>query len=309
MSVFDCPVQKLNPCLTHIFVNVILLGQRVPGALFCPIVSRPCHLSYSHLTPRSIPIQSQTQGLTVDVATNWYSLASEPNPNWSDRFSGRDEIWAYQKDVVDRTGLRAHLRTNVMLVGAAWDAARSGYELQLERTVSDPSSPYSGGAVTKSGDVEVVFVNFLITANGGSWSLPKFPTPEEFPGLNDFKGEVFHTAAWRTDVDLKGKRVGVIGNGATGAQLVPALAKEPTTQVINIARTPQWFIERVNSCFSSRCPWNFRHADPLLTLFDSKAANLPWTNQEMDLQAYSPRTVRCARVHLPFRTYASQCSF
>lgn len=132
-----------------------------------------------------------------------------------------------------------------MLVGATWDDARQGYELHIERTISPETTPYSGSTVKRSGEVEVVFANVIVQATGGSWSVPKFPTAQEFPGLDDFKGEVFHTAAWRADVELKGKRVGVIGNGATSAQIVPVIAKDPTTEVINIARNPQWFIERV----------------------------------------------------------------
>lgn len=181
----------------------------------------------------------------MDVSSNWYSISSDPNPNWSEVYAGREELWQYQKDVVDRNGLRAHLQLNSMLVDAVWDDARQGYELRFERTVPSELTPYSGSTVKGTGEIEVAFANVLIQAVGGSWSVPKFPTEKQFPGLHDFKGEVFHTAAWRSDVDLKGKRVGVIGNGATACQVVPALAKEPTTQIINFGRTPQWLVERV----------------------------------------------------------------
>lgn len=150
---------------------------------------------------------------------------------------GQPEIWEYQKSVVNKNGLRAHLQLNSMLVGGAWDEAQQGYELQFERTAQDGSG---------TGVVETVFADILIAATGGSWSVPRLPTDKELPGMDDFKGEIFHTANYRKDVDLSGKRVGVVGNAASGCQIVPVIAEDPTTHVINFGRSSQWFIHRVS---------------------------------------------------------------
>lgn len=148
------------------------------------------------------------------------------------------EILEYQKSVVAKHGLRAHLHLNSMLVGGTWDDARQGYSLVIETI--DPSTGKG------TGDINTVFADVLVKATGGSWSVPKLPTEKEFPGLNTFKGEVMHSSGYRKDVDLKGKRVGVVGNAASGCQIVPVIAEDPTTQVVNFGRTQQWFVTRVS---------------------------------------------------------------
>jgi cation diffusion facilitator CzcD-associated flavoprotein CzcO len=191
----------------------------------------------------------------VDVSSHWYSISSDPNPNWSVTYAGRDEIWQYQKDVVQRNGLRPHIELNRMLIAANWDDERHGYELHIERTAQpDNHRTNSSCSIVGTGDVEVVFVDILIQAVGGSWSVPKLPTSCDLPGLEEFRGVVFHSAAWRTDVNLKNKRVGVIGNGASACQIVPAISEEPSTQVVNFGKTPQWFAARVG-CAAVQ-PWH-----------------------------------------------------
>jgi len=71
--------------------------------------------------------------------------------------------------------------------------------------------------------------------------------PKDLPGKDVFKGEAWHSARWRDDVPLSGKKVGIIGNGCSSAQIIPELAKDPTTQILNFCRTPQWYVERVRT--------------------------------------------------------------
>ena len=84
----------------------------------------------------------------------------------------------------------------------------------------------------------------------GGLSVPN-DEPPTLKGLKDFKGEKFHSALWRHDISLAGKRVGVIGNGCSAAQFVPEIAKDSTTQVLNFSRTPSWFFVRARSAHCS----------------------------------------------------------
>lgn len=77
----------------------------------------------------------------------------------------------------------------------------------------------------------------------GGLSVPN-DEPPTLKGLSSFKGEKFHSALWRHDIKLAGKRVGVIGNGCSAAQFVPEIVKDPTTHVLNFSRTPSWFFVR-----------------------------------------------------------------
>ncbi|KAF8321564.1 FAD/NAD(P)-binding domain-containing protein [Clavulina sp. PMI_390] len=123
----------------------------------------------------------------------------------------------------------------------------------------NPKTPFSGSTATPTGELETVFADVLIQAIGGAWTIPKIPTAKDFPGLDDFEGPIFHSAAWRSDIDLKGKRVGVVGNAATGCQIVSALSKDPDVKVVNFARTPQWFVERPQVQYPQIVKWAFEY--------------------------------------------------
>lgn len=76
----------------------------------------------------------------------------------------------------------------------------------------------------------------------GGLHVPFF---SDIPGYESFKGDKWHAAQWRHDVNLSGKRVGVIGTGCSGTQIVPAISEDSSVQVVNFCRTPSWFIEKV----------------------------------------------------------------
>ena len=85
----------------------------------------------------------------------------------------------------------------------------------------------------------------LISAIGGYSAAND--KPAGMKGLSDFKGDLFHSAKWDYEVDLSSRRVGIIGAGCSAAQFIPEIAKVKSTQVINFARTPQWFLPRDQS--------------------------------------------------------------
>lgn len=141
-------------------------------------------------------------GLAVDIPSSTYSYSFEPNPHWSRLFAPGPELKRYAVHVADKYDLRRHMRFGTVVEGARWDEGTSLWEVTI-----------AGG--------EVVRGRFLLTATG-FLSQPRLP---DIPGVEDFAGTVMHTTRWDDDVDLEGKRVGIIGTGATAVQLIPELAK------------------------------------------------------------------------------------
>src|SRR3954467_13835857 len=167
-------------------------------------------------------------GLAVDVPTTTYSYFFEPNPNWSRLFSTGAEIKQYADDVADKFDIRGHMRFNAVVEGARWDEEASVWQVTLA-------------------DGEVLSARFLITATG-FLSQPKTP---DIPGVTDFAGKVIHTTAWDDEYRLEGRRVAVIGTGATAVQLIPELAKRVADLTV-YQRTPIWVVPKIDIRFGER---------------------------------------------------------
>ncbi len=158
-------------------------------------------------------------GCACDVPSHMYSLSFARNPGWSRSFSPQPEIWAYLRRCADEHGVRPHLRLGHEVRGAAWDAAAQVWRLDT-----------SQGAY--SADV--------LVAAGGPLTEPSIP---DLPGLAGFRGETFHSARWRHDLDLRGRRVAVVGTGASAIQFVPRLAPQAARLTL-FQRTPAWVLPR-----------------------------------------------------------------
>ena len=156
-------------------------------------------------------------GCQCDVPSNLYSFSFAANPGWSRAFSMQPEIQDYLVRCADEFGVRPHMRFGHELTGASWDQAEQIWRLE-----------------TNEGDFTA---DVLVSAVGGL-SEPRIP---ELPGLGEFQGEVFHSAAWKHDVDLSGKRVAVVGTGASAIQIVPKLQRE-VEQLHVFQRTPAWIM-------------------------------------------------------------------
>jgi cation diffusion facilitator CzcD-associated flavoprotein CzcO len=167
-------------------------------------------------------------GLAVDVPTTTYSYFFEPNPNWSRLFSTGAEIKQYADDVADKYGVRSHMRFNTTVEGARWDEEAKAWRVAL-----------AGG--------ETLIARYLITATG-FLSQPHTP---DIPGITGFNGKVIHTTDWDDTYDLKGKRVAIIGTGATAVQLIPELAKVAADLTV-YQRTPIWVVPKIDFRFSER---------------------------------------------------------
>ena len=138
-------------------------------------------------------------GAACDIPSHLYEFSFEPNPHWSRRFAPQAEIQAYLEDVARRHGVLDRIRTGTEVQRASWDDERNRWILE-----------------TSAGTHEA---EVLVTACG-QLSVPSVPP---LAGLESFEGPAFHTARWRHDVDLAGKRVAVVGTGCSAIQVVPAI--------------------------------------------------------------------------------------
>ncbi|MGH8868037.1 MAG: flavin-containing monooxygenase [Actinomycetes bacterium] len=165
-------------------------------------------------------------GAACDVPSHLYSYSFAPNPDWTRSFSPSGEIWDYLRGCADRYGVTPHVRVGCELLEAAWDEQAQRWRLQT-----------SQGELTARVLVPAV----------GALSEPSIPP---LPGLERFTGTVFHSAAWRHDHDLAGRRVAVVGTGASAIQFVPEIA--PRTASLHVfQRTPPWVIPRRDRAISA----------------------------------------------------------
>lgn len=155
-------------------------------------------------------------GSGCDIVSQLYSFSFDLNPDWNRRFAKQDEIQAYMEDFVGKFGLAENLRLNVEVTGAEWDNDAGLWRIG-----------------TSTG--EEVMAQSLITCTG---QLNRPNTPD-FPGLDSFGGAAFHSAEWDYDVDLRRKRVTVIGSGASAIQFVPEIAREAGHLTL-FQRSPNW---------------------------------------------------------------------
>ncbi|WP_407285622.1 flavin-containing monooxygenase [Streptomyces sp. BP-8] len=159
-------------------------------------------------------------GCACDVPSHLYAFSFAPNPRWPRTFSGQRHIRAYLEHVTDTFGLRPHIRFDCEVRALRWDPGALHWEIDTTR-----------GRLT---------ADMAVSATG-PLSAPKVP---DIPGLETFPGKVFHSARWDHDYDLRGKRVAVIGTGASAVQIVPSI--QPQVQRLTLfQRTPPWVLPRL----------------------------------------------------------------
>jgi cation diffusion facilitator CzcD-associated flavoprotein CzcO/acetyl esterase/lipase len=194
-------------------------------------------------------------GAACDVPSHLYSFSFEPNPDWSRTFASRDEIHAYLRHCVDKYRLAAHLRLSTRVEGADYDEPAQLWRVRL-----------AGGAVLAA--------RILISATG-QLSNPALPRIE---GIGSFRGPAFHSARWDHEARLDGRRVAVIGTGASATQFVPELAKR-AERLLVFQRSPSYLIPRPDRAYRPwehalfrRAPWAMRlHRAWIYTRYEMRA--------------------------------------
>lgn len=173
-------------------------------------------------------------GCACDVQSHLYSFSFAQNPDWSRSYSPQPEIWRYLQQCARDAGVMPHMRFQHEVLGGRWDEATQRWHVET-----------SQGTYTAS----------VIVLATGPLSDPVIP---KLPGLETFQGKVFHSAQWDHDYNLTGKRVAVIGTGASAIQFVPEI--QPVVKELHLfQRTAPWILPRPERAIGERVRSVFRH--------------------------------------------------
>lgn len=166
-------------------------------------------------------------GCACDVPSHLYSFSFAPNPSWSRSFSPQPEIQAYLQRTAREFGVLPHVHFGTELTAARWDPAEQHWHLTT-----------SSGTLTAD----------VLVAGTGPLSEPAVP---DIKGLSNFEGTTFHSAKWDHEHELAGKRVAVIGTGASAIQFVPHVQSR-AAQLTLFQRTAPWVLPRADRRISER---------------------------------------------------------
>jgi cyclohexanone monooxygenase len=169
-------------------------------------------------------------GCAVDVPSHLYSFSFAQNAGWTRRFARQEELLAYTRAVVRDFGLESHIRLNTTFDGALFDEGGGFWHVH-----------------TSAGPVRA---RCVVSATG-ALNRPALPA---LPGLQDFAGTTFHSSRWDHRYDLRGKRVAVIGTGASAIQFVPEIAPE-VARLDVYQRTPPWILPRPDRAITAPEKW------------------------------------------------------
>ncbi|MCX5246606.1 NAD(P)/FAD-dependent oxidoreductase [Streptomyces sp. NBC_00201] len=197
-------------------------------------------------------------GCACDVPSHLYSFSFAPNPDWPRTFSGQQHIRAYLEHVTDVFHLRPHLRFNSEVKMMTWDGEKLRWEIET-----------SGGRLSAD----------IVVSATGPLSDPRIP---EIPGLDSFPGKVFHSARWDHDHDLRGKRVAMVGTGASAIQIVPSIQPD-VARLTLFQRTPPWVMPRVDRAISGA----ERALHRALPFTSRVRRGLLWGMRELQVQAFT----------------------
>lgn len=177
-------------------------------------------------------------GAACDVPSHLYSFSFEPNPAWSRAFGSQAEIFAYLKHCARKYGIDRFVRCNARVAAARFDEARQVWQVEID-----------SNGVRESIEADVVI------AASGPLSRPAMP---QIAGIERFAGKLFHSARWDHAYPLEGKRVAVIGTGASAIQFVPRI--QPRVARLELfQRTAPWIMPKPDKPIGPRARWLFHH--------------------------------------------------
>lgn len=223
----DVEVVVIGAGLAGLWAGIQLLGAKIPFA----ILEKSGEVGGTWKVNRY-------PGVAVDVNSFNYSYRNVPYFRWSRAFAPGAEVAAYAEHLADTFGLRRHIRFHTELLEARFDERAHVWRLSLR-------------------DGRTLVCRHLIHAPGGL-TQPKRPT---IPGLEDFArrgGAVMHTAEWDESVELKGRRVALIGTGASAVQVVPSIAPD-VAQLSVFQRTPIWVAPKMDFEIGEPTRWAYEH--------------------------------------------------
>ena len=203
-------------------------------------------------------------GCACDIPSHLYSYSFAPNPDWSRMFAEGPEIQSYVLDVAADHGVPSRASLGTEVEAARWDDDAQVWRIE-----------------TSTGPVEAP----ALVLAAGPLHEPVLP---DVPGIERFRGEAFHSARWRHDLDLTGRRVAVVGSGASAAQFIPAIQPQVASLTL-FQRTPGWVMPKPDFRFPAAVRWALRHVPGLRRLF---RAGLWAQADAMILSIHRPGLVR-----------------
>jgi cation diffusion facilitator CzcD-associated flavoprotein CzcO len=181
-------------------------------------------------------------GAACDVPAHLYSFSFEPRADWPRKYANQAELLDYLIYCVRKHDIDPHLRLGSEVTDARWDETSRRW-------------------IVQTGDGQVFEAQSLVAATG-QLSRPAFP---QLPGLTSFAGPVFHSAEWRPECDLRGKRVAVVGTGASAIQLVPGIA--PLVDKLYVfQRSAAYVLQKPDKTYSRWQMFLFKHFPGVLRL-------------------------------------------
>ncbi|HTB10803.1 MAG TPA: NAD(P)/FAD-dependent oxidoreductase [Bryobacteraceae bacterium] len=187
--------------------------------------------------------ENRYPGCACDIPSHLYSFSFDLNPKWSRMFAGWREIQEYLEQSVDRHGIRDRIRLQTKLSEATWDEDAGLWHVVL-------------------GDGSAIDARVIVSGMG-ALHVPHYP---EIDGIERFEGPAFHSATWDSSVDLTGKKIAVIGTGASSIQFVPQIAPAAAKLTL-FQRTAPWIVPKLDHAIEDRWRKRFEHVPGLMRAY------------------------------------------
>jgi 4-hydroxyacetophenone monooxygenase len=202
--------------------------------------------------------ENRYPGCAVDTPNHFYQFSFEPNNNWPNYFSQRDAIQAYLEHCANKYDVRKNIRFNTEVSAAVFDEATQAWSIQvtnktIKQTTNQETAETTNQEIVQTiqqipnqtsgstSHVEHIQANAIICAVG-QLNRPAIP---KLPGLEHYQGQVVHTAQWPEHLDVNGKKVALIGTGASAVQVGPAIAAQVESLAV-LQRSGSWVVRRPN---------------------------------------------------------------
>jgi 4-hydroxyacetophenone monooxygenase len=226
----DCPVLVIGAGMSGILAGIRLEEAGIPYV----IIEKNAGVGGTWY-------ENRYPGCRVDVGNHFYCYSFEPNNEWSEYFARSPELQRYFDATAQKYHVKAHVRFETEVIAARWDEATAQWQVRVRG---------------KDGTEQTLLARVLLSGVG-QLNRPKLP---EVEGIERFRGPAFHSAQWDSTVDLAGKRVAVVGTGASAFQIVPELAKT-VAELKVLQRTPQWMFPNpdYHRAMGEGAKWCFRH--------------------------------------------------
>ncbi|KAF8161885.1 hypothetical protein BJ912DRAFT_865240 [Pholiota molesta] len=212
--------------------RVVIIGSGA-GGLTCAIALK-AKFGYENFTiyEKAAEVGGTWRGCSSDVTMPFYCLSTELR-NWTASHLPQEKILEYWVLLAKKHNLYPHIVFNSLVVSAEWNDSTHMYDIVTKNPTTDVKTHSTA--------------HIVISAVG----ILETPRYAHVPGLKSFKGDIFHSGRWDYSKNLSGRRVGVIGNGASATQFVPIISQDPTTKIIQFCRSPNWMFPSPRKSYSA----------------------------------------------------------